>query len=151
MGNITALFRAQGWSNESLSALSRFYVNSVTGVVAGVFTRGGEFVVKLLAVDKGGNKELVDTYKFSAFDPPVFAMRPGLQRTVDERMNSSTGYRSVYTINETYTLRAPPISKADLFLGAGYEPRAVQHHPNGGQPDFVWLPARTTYPHGAYA
>ena len=29
-----------------------------------------------------------------------------------------------------------------------YAPRAVQFHPHGGQPDFVWLPART--PNGAY-
>ena len=28
--------------------------------------------------------------------------------------------------------------------------QAVQFHPHGGQPDFVWLPARTMQPHGAY-
>ena len=32
-----------------------------------------------------------------------------------------------------------------------YAPLAVQSHPHGGQSDFVWLPARTMHPHGAYA
>ena len=34
------------------------------------------------------------------------------------------------------------------FEMTAYVSRAVQLHPHGGQPDFVWLPART--PHGAY-
>ena len=33
---------------------------------------------------------------------------------------------------------------------AGYQPRAVQFHPSGGQLDFVRPPARTMHPHGAY-
>ena len=31
-----------------------------------------------------------------------------------------------------------------------YASRAVQFHPDGGQVDFVWLPARTMHPHGAH-
>ena len=40
---------------------------------------------------------------------------------------------------------APPAEKNPYHL-PGYVSRAVQFHPNSGQPDFVWLPARAMQP-----
>ena len=53
-----------------------------------------------------------------------------------------------YNDGTSTTTRFVPDSAFTAGTAAGYEPRAVQFHPHGGQSDLAWLPART--PHGVY-
>ena len=59
------------------------------------------------------------------------------------------------TPGATHTSQGPTFAGVDLdvrrgVVVTGHASRAVQLHPNGGQFDFVWLPARTMHPLGAY-
>ena len=53
------------------------------------------------------------------------------------------------TADAWYTAVAIELQQGNNLVPV-YAPRAVQFHPNGGRFSFVWLPARTMHPHGAY-
>ena len=57
--------------------------------------------------------------------------------------NEGTARDVIKAVNDISTLH-----RDKTTANGAYASRAVQFHPNGGQSDFVWLPARTR--HGAY-
>ena len=66
------------------------------------------------------------------------------------KSSQQTNIEYTYSLEKMTTWPAFDSADADASCYERYALRAVQFHPDGGQFDFVWLPTRTTHPHGAY-
>ena len=105
-----------------------FFVNSGTGVIFGTFAnRFGNaaskpnttvypFLMKLLAVDAGGEERIVEAYKFSVQARQVFRLNPAASPKWEPDKSLTKGYMSDYVAGATYNFGGVDRSKDDLFL-----------------------------------
>ena len=130
-----------------------FFVNSDTGVIYGKFDAAtmepGNYAIGLLAVDKGGQTDTLETYIFDVHAPTRFGIRPssGWNSTT---LNAGDGYRDLFSVNSSYdfvpfnTETYPPSKLYDGYSVRLFWPSA-RHYDHWSR-DTLWLPAQQSPP-----
>eukprot|EP00039_Didymoeca_costata_P014829 m.244994 g.244994 ORF g.244994 m.244994 type:complete len:1378 (+) comp16106_c0_seq31:355-4488(+) len=87
------------------NAPETFFINSETGVMYGEFLKTGEHNFSLIAVDKGGEEDVVEVFDFTIVEPPRI------------NITFKTPIERVYRRNVNYT---DPKQSEPLHLGKNY-------------------------------
>ena len=104
----------------SSNAPESFFVQAGSGVVFGKFEQPGQYDFLLLAVDAGGQAEIVETYSFTVVKKSTFVLGVDKQsRTSDAPQFTDPSGKSTYFVGTSYLIAPFLVDPAETILSAG--------------------------------
>ena len=120
-----------------------FFVNSGTGVIFGKFDEAmkpGTYTIDLVAIDKSGQSDTLQTYTFDVQAPIQFGIRSSAKWNSTSSLGAGNGYRSSFRLGSSYDFM--PISMEK------YPPSTLYEGASGQGEQIVYFMEFTTVQNG---